>query len=146
MSCIPPCVCFKLFEDSQCCVQIHKSMYKMTCTTISLDCSNPHILLVGTLVSFVWIIISQIFSGWKSHVCEIDWGRKRVFTVIKLSEWTKNFNFFLSPVHLLRSRLMVQPSPVLLQKTSGWRNWLSFAGCMVISYHLENYFLWLWLI
>ena len=107
MSCIPPCVCFKLYEDSQCCVQIHQSMYKMTCTTISLDCSNPHFLLSGTLVSFIWIILSQIFSGWKSHVCENDWGRKRVFTVIKLSEWTKKCNFFLSPVHLLCSRLMV---------------------------------------
>lgn len=108
MGCIPPCVCFKLFEVSQCCVQIHQSMYKMTCTTISLDCSNPHILLVGTLVSFIWIIISQIFSGWKSHVCENDWGRKQVFTVIKLSEWTKKcWNFFLSPVHLLCSRQMV---------------------------------------
>jgi hypothetical protein len=69
-----------------------------------LTAQTPHILLAGTLVSFIWIIISQILSGWKSHVCENDWGRKQVFTVIKISEWTeKCYNFFLSPVHLLCS-------------------------------------------
>lgn len=92
MSCIAPCVCFKLFEDSQCCVQIHQSMYKTTCTIISLWLLKPPHPL-GWHFSIFYMDNNITNIQWMEKPCLWKWlGEKTSFYCNKII-WMDKKNF-----------------------------------------------------